>query len=174
MIAALCVCASICLAQSGIWIDVPFVKQPAEGCGAASIAMVMQYWQAHQGGPQSRSADVSNIQRALYSEKARGIYASDLQRYLNQQGFQTYVLRGDAALLAHHLQRGRPMIVALQPASNSLLHYVVVTGIEPDQHTYRVNDPAQRKLLKVDTRNFEQEWRATGNWTLLALPNSGQ
>jgi ABC-type bacteriocin/lantibiotic exporter with double-glycine peptidase domain len=174
MIAALCVCASISLAQSGIWIDVPFVKQPAEGCGAASIAMVMQYWQAHQGGQQSRSTDVSNIQRALYSEKARGIYASDLRRYLNQQGFQTYVLRGDAALLEHHLQRGRPMIVALQPASNSLLHYVVVTGIEADRHTYLVNDPAQRKLLKVDTRNFEQEWRATGYWTLLALPNSGQ
>src|SRR5436190_22794732 len=174
ILAVLCLCAAIAQAQNGIWIDVPFIKQPAEGCGAASIAMVMQYWQAHQGGPQSQAADVAIIQRALFSEKAHGIYASDLQQYLNREGFRTYVLRGDAALLEHHLQRGRPMIVALQPASNSLLHYVVVTGIDPAQHAILINDPADRKLLKVDTRNFEQEWRATGNWTLLALPNQGQ
>ena len=33
----------------GVWLDVPFVKQEKDGCGAASIAMVMQYWQAQQG-----------------------------------------------------------------------------------------------------------------------------
>jgi hypothetical protein len=30
------------LAQAG-WLDVPFVRQSEEGCGAASIAMVMRY-----------------------------------------------------------------------------------------------------------------------------------
>ena len=33
-----------------------------------------------------------------------------------------------------------------------------------------VNDPAQRKLLKQDRSEFEQEWSAAGKWTLLALP----
>ena len=36
---------------AGVWLDVPFVKQEKDGCGAASIAMVMQYWQAQQGQP---------------------------------------------------------------------------------------------------------------------------
>ncbi len=27
---------------SGVWLDIPFVKQGKDGCGAASIAMVMQ------------------------------------------------------------------------------------------------------------------------------------
>jgi len=31
--------------QTAVWLDVPFVKQEKNGCGAASIAMVMQYWQ---------------------------------------------------------------------------------------------------------------------------------
>jgi ABC-type bacteriocin/lantibiotic exporter with double-glycine peptidase domain len=158
--------------QGGVWIDVPFVKQPEEGCGAASIAMVMQYWQQHQGQPETPSSDVNLIQRALFSKQARGIYASDLERYLNQQGFRTYIFRGDRALLMHHLQQGRPLIVALKPASGSLLHYVVVTGIDPERQTLLTNDPSQRKLLKVDSSNFDKEGQATSNWTLLAVPRS--
>jgi hypothetical protein len=32
------------------------------------------------------------------------------------------------------------------------------------------NDPAGRKLTKLDRKTFEKEWDATGHWTLLALP----
>ena len=35
--------------SAGVWLDVPFVKQEKNGCGAASIAMVMQFWQRQQG-----------------------------------------------------------------------------------------------------------------------------
>src|ERR1043165_5812507 len=34
---------------SGVWLDVPFIKQEKDGCGAASIAMVMQYWLKTRG-----------------------------------------------------------------------------------------------------------------------------
>ncbi len=41
------ICGSLLAADlPGVWLDVPFVKQEKDGCGAASIAMVMQYWQA--------------------------------------------------------------------------------------------------------------------------------
>src|SRR5678815_1098707 len=63
----------------GVWLDVPFVKQEKDGCGAASIAMVMQYWQAQQGQPLNRASSAVHIQRALYSAKAHGIYASDME-----------------------------------------------------------------------------------------------
>ena len=33
----------------GIWLDVPFVKQSRDGCGAASIDMITQYWSRQQG-----------------------------------------------------------------------------------------------------------------------------
>ena len=40
-----CLCGVMTPAEdSGVWLDVPFVSQQKDGCGAASVAMVMQYW----------------------------------------------------------------------------------------------------------------------------------
>lgn len=162
-------CAMCALAQTGRWLDVPFVKQRGDGCGAASIAMVMQYWQQHT---HASAVEVERIQRVLFSAKARGIYASQMQKYLEQNGYRTLIFHGDDALLEHHIESGRPLIVALKPNLVPRLHYVVVAGLDRASHVLLVNDPAQRKLLKVDTRVFENEWKATGNWTLLAVPRS--
>ena len=50
-----------------IWIDVPFVPQVKDGCGSASISMVLQYW-AKKGGQASPDfADAEKIQAALFS-----------------------------------------------------------------------------------------------------------
>ena len=152
----------------GIWLDVPFVEQEKDGCGAASIAMVLQYWQAQQSQSPNHDSDATRIQRALYSAKAHGIYASDMERYFQEQGFRTFTIRGEWEDLQQHLAKGRPLIVALKPAGGGALHYVVVAGLGPE--TVRVNDPAQRKLLQQDRSSFEREWSAAGKWTLLALP----
>ncbi len=151
----------------GVWLDVPFVSQEKNGCGAASLAMVMQYWQRQKGQPET--ADALEIQRALYSSRARGIYASDLERYLRQHGFRTFAVRGEWEDLKHHLERGRPLIVALK-AGRGDLHYVVVTGLDWQQELVLKHDPAGRKLLKQHRADFEREWKAAGNWTLLAVP----
>ena len=157
----------------GVWLDVPFVKQEKDGCGAASIAMVMQYWQQQQGKASGPDSDAIQIQRALYSAKAHGIYASDMERYFGEKGYRTFTIRGEWEDLQHHLDKGRPLIVALKPASGDApLHYVVVTGLDQSQGVVIVNDPAQRKLLKQDRDNFEREWSAAGKWTLLALPQN--
>src|SRR4029077_17350251 len=108
----------------GVWLDVPFVKQEKDGCGAASIAMVMQYWQAQQGQSANDASDASQIQRTLYSAKAHGIYASDMERYLQEKGFRTFTIRGEWEDLKQHLEKGRPLIVALKPVSGGALHYV--------------------------------------------------
>jgi ABC-type bacteriocin/lantibiotic exporter with double-glycine peptidase domain len=162
-----------CLLQAaelpGVWLDVPFVKQERDGCGAASIAMVMQYWQLQQGQPVNDISDAREIQRTLYSAKAHGIYASNIERYFQENGFRTFTIRGEWEDLKQHLDKGRPLIVALKPASGGgAFHYVVVTGLGPD--FVMVNDPAQRKLLQEDRPSFEREWSAAGKWTLLALP----
>ena len=116
----LCFCNVPAIAESsGLWLDVPFVKQEKNGCGAASIAMVMQYWMLQQGRPQSPNADAIQIQRALYSGHARGIYASDLEGYLQQEGFRTFALRGEWTDLKQQLEKGRPLIVALKPDSQN-------------------------------------------------------
>lgn len=154
-----------------MWLDVPFVKQPNEGCGAASIAMVMQYWLKEQRPLALESINVEGIQRALYVPGTRGIYASAMERYFKQNGFRTFSFRGEWKDLLQHLKKGRPLIVALKPPGfDRPLHYVVVAGMDWENQIVLVNDPAQRKLLKHDRSAFEKQWSATGKWTLLALP----
>jgi ABC-type bacteriocin/lantibiotic exporter with double-glycine peptidase domain len=171
--ALLCLCGLVCAAQTGgLWLDVPFVKQEKDGCGAASIAMVMQYWQK-QAGSEFPGSDAALIQRALYSPKAHGIYASDMERYFQQQGFKTFVFAGTWDDLRQHLEKGRPLIAALKPSpGESARHYVVVVGVDAKQNLVLVNDAAQRKLLKEDRSSFEKEWSAVGRWTLLAVPQN--
>ena len=161
----------VAVEPSGVWLDIPFVKQEKNGCGAATIAMVMQYWMLQQARPQPPSTDAIQIQSALYPGHAQGIYASDLERYLQQQGFRTFAFQGEWTDLKQQLEKGRPLIVALKPDSGNIpLHYVVVTGLDWKQALVLINDPAQRKLLKQDRSSFEREWSAAGKWTLLALP----
>jgi uncharacterized protein YvpB len=161
-------------APSDISLDVPFVRQEKDGCGAASIAMVMQYWEQQSRSPNSAGgADEAKIQRSLYSSIGHGIYASALVQYLQAQKFRTFAFHGDWADLQEHLEKGRPLIVALKPLrGSSSLHYVVVAGINAAQQIVLINDPAQRKLLKQDRSSFEHEWSATEKWTLLAVPQA--
>jgi ABC-type bacteriocin/lantibiotic exporter with double-glycine peptidase domain len=155
---------------AGAWLDVPFVKQEKNGCGAATIAMVMQYWQQQLGQPVNTFADSAQILHVLRADTTREIYTSEMNRYFQQNGYRTFEFSGDWALLEQQLGKGRPLIAALKPSSSRELHYVVVAGLDGEHKLVLLNDPAQRKLLKEDASRFEQEWKATGNWTLLAVP----
>ncbi len=155
---------------SNVWLDVPFVKQEKNGCGAAVIAMIMQYWQRQQGESPTSSADPVQIQHVLYSRKAHGIYASDLEHYLSEHDYRTFAFRGEWTDLESNLAKGRPLLVALKPGHGDPLHYVVVAGVDAPQGVVLMNDPARRKLLKQDRSEFEKQWKAAGNWTLLAVP----
>ena len=173
---ALAVClfaVGMALAASppGVWLDVPFVAQPKDGCGAASIAMIMQYWERGLHQSHSSRADVDAIQRALYSKQARGIFASSMERYFHDAGYRTFAIRGEWEDLRENLSQGRPLIVLLEPAGpRDPLHYVVVAGIDWQNNLVFINDPARRKLSKISRAEFEKEWRAEGNWTLLPVP----
>ncbi len=163
---------SVVLAGTGasLWLDVPFIKQEKNGCGAASVAMIMQYWQRQQRQSLSNSADPARIQHALYSKDAHGIYASALERYFSEHGYRAFAFRGQWSDLETNLAKGRPLLVALQSGRRDPLHYVVITGVDAPQAIVLMNDPAQRKLLKQDRSDFEKQWQAAGNWTLLAVP----
>jgi predicted double-glycine peptidase len=157
--------------KAGIWLDVPFVKQTTEGCGSASIAMLLQYWSAHGTAISAGRDDADAIHKQLYSRKGRGIYASDVERYLKGSGFRVFPLRGTWDDLREHLAHGRPLIVSLEPGSTRApLHYVVVTGMDWQREAVLVNDPARGKLLRIERPEFEKEWLAAGNWMLLAVP----
>jgi ABC-type bacteriocin/lantibiotic exporter with double-glycine peptidase domain len=157
--------------KAGIWLDVPYVKQSEDGCGSAAISMLLQYWNAHGAGVDSQRASAAAIQKLLYSRKARGIYASEIESYLKESGFRVFALNGNWKDLLEQLKQGRPLIASLQPGNaRTPLHYVVVTGIDWQTGAVFINDPARGKLLRIERADFEKQWRPNRNWMLLALP----
>lgn len=168
--------AAFVFAQNGaVWLDVPFVKQSPEGCGAASLAMVMQYWEAKQKAAPGPDSDAGHILEVLHAPQGHGIYASAMEKYLKEHGYQVFGFAGTWNDLENHLQKGRPLIVALKPSSGAkIMHYVVVAGIDPAAGLVMFNDPAGRKLAKLDRKSFEKEWNDAGAWTLLALPQQSE
>ncbi len=149
--------------RSGVWLDVPFVAQVKNGCGAASAAMLVRYWKGQE------AADPQQIMKELYSSPAEGIYASRLVKYLDKQGFSTFAFRGEWADLKHHLSKGRPLLVCLSEQRPEL-HYVVVSGMDWQSETIFLNDPARKKLFPMERDRFLEAWGASDCWTLLALP----
>jgi ABC-type bacteriocin/lantibiotic exporter with double-glycine peptidase domain len=170
-LSALGVSMALAAQQPALWIDVPFVAQSRDGCGSASISMVMQYWAKKQGQPSPSFAAVQAIQDKLFSPKSAGISTTGMEGYFRKSGYRVFAFRGSWDDLAHHIQLGRPLIVGLA-ASGPLgpLHYVVVVGIDGARGFIFVNDPAQRKMQRISRQGFESEWSHTHNWTLLALP----
>ncbi len=150
-----------------IWLDVPFVGQSYNGCGSACIAMVIRYWDANTGRSAERESE-SAIYRKLYSRKAAGIPATAMRKYIEEQGFRVFAFEGTWLDLQQHLAKGRPLIVCLKGRSSP--HYTVISGIDPDQGVVLMNDPAGRKLQKMNRADFEKGWRGSNHWTLMALP----
>lgn len=168
------VCAAAAAVAPGIWLDVPYVKQPKEGCGAACIAMVLEYWGRKDARFEYPIPSVQSIQQTLYSPKAHGIFTRDMESYLRQKGLRVFVFRGDWNALEEHLAKGRPLIVCLREGGgiDKTLHYVVVVGLDPIRNVVLVNDPAGKKLAMIRRESFEKRWQGENYWTLLAVPQS--
>jgi predicted double-glycine peptidase len=157
--------------KAGVWLDVPYIKQTEQGCGSASLAMLLQYWAAHGAEVPAERFDAEVIQKQLYNEKAHGIYASDMERYLKELDFRAFTIRGEWKDLRENLIQGRPLIVSIQPGKDKgPYHYVVVTGLDWEREAVFVHDPARGKLMRIERAEFDKEWLAVGNWMLLAVP----
>lgn len=158
---------------AALWIDVPFVPQPRNGCGAASLSMVMQYWYGKLGSGTTSDSDVARIDRLLYSQREHGIPAAAMRQYLQQHGFKAFAFAGKWNDLEEQIAKGRPLIVALRPQGQRELHYVVIDGVDSARGLVTMNDPADRKLVNEERARFEKDWSATNDWTLLAVPDAG-
>ncbi len=155
---------------SADWIDVPFERQTAGGCGAACISMLLKYWHPDTG----RQPDTSSILAELFDHDSNGIPAPSVERYLRAQGFRTYVFRGTWTDLQDQVSKGRPLIVSLRGGDSGQAHYVIVAGVDTARRLVMVNDPLRGKLAKMHRSDFEARWRNCDSWTLLAVPGSGQ
>lgn len=142
-------------------LDVPFVPQAKDTCGAAALAMVMRYWGAE--------ASAEEIAGELLDRELRGIAGSRLAGLARQRGFLAFTYAGDLAHLEQYLARGRPLVVAWK-VGNDRYHDVVVVGVEKE--SVLVNDPAEGARRAVERGEFERRWSGAGYWTLLVLPEA--
>jgi predicted double-glycine peptidase len=166
---ATALCAVAVAGASGLWLDVPYIHQEKDGCGSAALAMVLLYWQGKDLVIAADRAEPAKIQRELYEPKLHGITAARMELYLSDSGLQTFAFRGEWSDLRANIAKGRPLIAGLKPRA-APAHYVVITGMAPDNGAVLVNDPERGKLIRMERDQFEKAWKGTQNWTLLATP----
>src|SRR5262249_7097181 len=134
LLCAACAGFALAVRAGTIWIDVPFVPQSKNGCGSASISMVMKYWEKQSSRPASERADAARIQMALYSSSEKGIPASAMRKYFEESGYRAFAFRGRWTDLAESLSLGRPLIASLKPdGRRGPYHYVVVVGFDSER-----------------------------------------
>jgi len=142
-------------------LPVPFVPQQKDTCAAASLTMVLRYWQA--------PASHDEIAAALLAPELHGIAGSRLRDFARERGFEAIAYEGDAANLREYVEKGRPLIVAWK-MGRGRYHNVVVVGFDAASDAVIVNDPDAGAARPVASRTFEKRWAGAGHWTLLVLP----
>jgi ABC-type bacteriocin/lantibiotic exporter with double-glycine peptidase domain len=144
------------LAASGL--GVPFVAQHKDTCGAASLTMVLRYW----------NDDVTHddVARQLMRPELHGIAGSSLADFARDRGFEAVTYRGDMDQLRDFVGKGRPLIVAWH-LGGTRYHDVVVVGFDDARRAVLVNDPAAGASRAVGVAKFEKRWAGAGYWTLL-------
>lgn len=161
--------AGLCTAQPPT-LEIPFIQQQKNGCGAASVAMVMRYWNQHSASPSSIPSPLEVYQR-LYRPELKGIQLAGMKRFLEQQGYQAYSLRGQWDDLEQNLAKGRPVIVALKPGSGKPVHFAVLSGATDG--AVILNDPTKRKPARMARGKFDAQWSRAERWMLVAAPARG-
>lgn len=143
---------------------VPEVRQQERrDCGAAALAMVLNYW----GQPITRE----QIVVANPPGRDGGIRAAALRDFTRGRGLQAFVIKGELADLERELQRRRPVLVGMMKVygRSAYPHYEVVVGINRREQRILTLDPAAG--LRVNSREgFTAEWAAAGQVTLIVLP----
>jgi tetratricopeptide (TPR) repeat protein len=152
---------SLALLATAVHLQVPFVPQEKDTCGAAALAMVMRYW----GAPVSAEA----IAAALVEPELRGIRGSHLADLAREQGMAAVAFAGEMVVLRDHLGKGRPLVLAID-AGRGRLHDVVAVGLDDDRGEVIVHDPARGAGRRFAAKELDRKWAKSGRWTLLVLP----
>jgi tetratricopeptide (TPR) repeat protein len=150
---------------AGVVLPVPFVPQKKDTCGAASLGMVLAYW--------DRAVPHDEIAAALVEEEGplHGIPGSRLAEFARGRGLRAVAYAGDLDQLRDFVDKGRPLIVAWKVGKDRY-HDVVVTGFDDEHADVFVNDPAKGEHRRVSREKFDERWEGASRWTLLVLPEA--
>jgi len=80
--------------------------------------MLLEYWNAHGAQVASQRADATAIQKQLYSRKARGIHASDMESLSQGVGLSRVSSQRRLEGPSEQLKQGRPLIASIQQVAS--------------------------------------------------------
>ena len=142
-------------------LEVPYVPQRKDTCGAAALSMVLQYWGV--------AVSHDEVAAELLQPELHGIAGSKLAGFAAGRGLTAIAHVGDIDHLRDHVGKGRPMIVAWA-MGRGRHHDVVVIGFDDARRRVIVHDPARGPARRVDIDTFRRRWAGAGHWTLLVAP----
>ena len=144
--------------------DVPIVLQRGDSdCGAAALAMVLQYL----GEPATLDQIISETGHTA----GESLRAGDLRDLARRRGLQSFLYSGDQRDLVKHLGKGRPIIVGLvkQTLGDPISHYEVVIGYHPQREVVVTLDPARGWRVNA-WPGFLDEWTRASQLALVIVP----
>jgi tetratricopeptide (TPR) repeat protein len=151
------------LLATALTLPVPFVPQEKDTCGAASLAMVLRFW--------DKDVSQEEIADALLEPELRGIPGSRLAEFARERGLRAVAYEGDLQQARDFVEKGRPLIVAWKVGKDRY-HNVVVTGFDDERAAVMVNDPDKGPERRISREKFEERWAGANHWTLLVLPDA--
>jgi ABC-type bacteriocin/lantibiotic exporter with double-glycine peptidase domain len=154
------------LSDKAVVLNVPVVMQDdVYDCGVAAVSMLLAYY----GHPSDKAKAAPLREKAARDE---GLSGGDLEDYLKAEGLDTALFAGELSRglrgLYYHLDRGRPLIVAMN-VSDAGNHFVLVTGYDEPNDWILIQDP-QRGALVCVSGQFDYAWKRGSYFTMLATP----
>jgi hypothetical protein len=105
----------------------------------------------------------------LVDRDAGGIADDVLVEEVKRRGWQAALIDGSLERLRQSLTRGEPPILLIEDRPG-FLHYVVFVGIEAD--AVLLHDPTWGPARRLDIAEFQQQWKASGQWALVVRPGA--
>jgi hypothetical protein len=141
---------------------VPFVRQPRNYCGPATLKMAMA-WAGHE-------VPLEELAGEVYTPGKKGALQMDMIAASRRQGMLAMQIQGLPNLL-REIAAGHPVIVLENLAFSwwPAWHYSVAFGYDLTKPVLLMHS-GPKQYWALDLRKFERNWKYAAYWGLVVLP----
>ena len=165
------IASNVAFTQPNYIKGIYYIKQQDRNyCGPATLAMLMNYWSTEKKYNQHEIAE------AIYDEKTKIAYNSDMVFFPNEEGFKAYSFNSTMEELKNIIDSGIPVIVFQKPVKQVKKgHYRVVFGYDEEKKAFILHDPMLGPNRGIRYKDFQELWNFGDNanmqnWTLVIFP----
>ncbi len=163
--------SNVAFAQPHYIKGIYYIKQQDRNyCGPATLAMLMNYWS------KEKKYDQHEVAEAIYDEKTKIAYNSDMVFFPSQEGLTAYSFNSTMEELKKLIDSGIPIIVFQKPVKRVKKgHYRIVFGYDEEKKAFVLHDPMLGPNKGIRYKDFQELWNFGDNanmqnWTLAIFP----